>query len=79
MTLHALSRKRHLHDRILFAGLIVGLLLSFKPLVLMSGGAVPLARAARELLVRDVFALSPFAWGVRAAQKSQRKLMKQRF
>jgi ABC-2 type transport system permease protein len=72
VTLHALSRKRHLHDRILFAGLIVGLLLSFTPLVLMSGGAVPLARAARELLVRDVFALSPFAWGVRAAVHASR-------
>ena len=67
VALHALSRRRHLHDRILFAGLILGLLLSFTPLVLMSGGAVPLARVARELLLRDVFALSPFAWGVRAA------------
>ncbi len=72
VALHALSRNRHLHDRALLAGVILGLLLSFLPLVLLSGGAAPLARAARELLVRDVFALSPFAWGVRAAVHASR-------
>jgi ABC-2 type transport system permease protein len=72
VVLHALSRHRHLHDRALLAGVALGLLLSFLPLVLMSGGAVPLTRAARELLVRDVFALSPFAWGVRAAVHAAR-------
>lgn len=67
LVLHALSRHRHLHDRLLFVGVALGLLLSFLPLLLMSGAAAPLGRLARELLVRDVFALSPFAWGFRAA------------
>ena len=67
VALHALSRHRHLHDRALFVGVVLGLLLSFLPLLLMSGAGAPLGRVARELLARDVFALSPFAWGVRAA------------
>lgn len=67
VALHALSRDRRLHDRVLFAGLALGLLLSFLPLVLMSGAGVVLGRVAGELLSRDVFALSPYAWGVRAA------------
>jgi ABC-2 type transport system permease protein len=72
VVLHALSRHRHLHDRALLAGVILGLLLSFLPLVLISGGAIPLARGIRELLARDVFALSPFAWGIRAAVHAAR-------
>jgi ABC-2 type transport system permease protein len=67
IVLHALSRNRRLHDRVLFAGLALGLLLSFLPLVLMSGAGAALGRVARELIARDVFALSPYAWGVRAA------------
>jgi ABC-2 type transport system permease protein len=67
IVLHALSRDRRLHDRVLFAGLAVGLLLSFLPLVLMSGAGAALGRVTAELLARDVFALSPYAWGVRAA------------
>jgi ABC-2 type transport system permease protein len=67
VALHALSRNRHLHDRVLFAGLVLGLLLSFLPLVLMSGAGAAIGRVVRELLARDVFALSPYAWGVRAA------------
>jgi ABC-2 type transport system permease protein len=67
VALHALSRDRRLHDRVLFAGLALGLLLSFLPLVLMSGAGAALGRVAGELLSRDVFALSPYAWGVRAA------------
>ncbi len=67
VALHALSRNRRLHDRVLFVGLVLGLLLSFLPLVLMSGAAAALGRVAGELLARDVFVLSPYAWGVRAA------------
>jgi ABC-2 type transport system permease protein len=67
IVLHALSRNRRLHDRVLFAGLILGVLLSFVPLVLMSGAGTALVRLARELIARDVFVLSPYAWGVRAA------------
>jgi ABC-2 type transport system permease protein len=65
--LHALSVRRRLHDRVLLAGVALGLLLAFVPLALLGGGAAPLARGVRELLARDVFALSPFAWGARAA------------
>jgi ABC-2 type transport system permease protein len=67
LTLHVLSRNRRQHDRALFAGVVLGVLLSFVPLLLMSGGGAPLGRLTRALLARDVFALSPFAWGVRAA------------
>ena len=67
LALHALSRHRRLHDRLLFVGVALGLLLSFLPLLLMSGAAAPIARLARELLARDVFVLSPFGWGIRAA------------
>ena len=67
LVLHALSRNRRLHDRALFAGIVLGVLLSFAPLLLLSGGGVSLGRLARPLLARDVFVLSPFAWGVRAA------------
>jgi ABC-2 type transport system permease protein len=67
LMLHALSRNRRLNDRALFAGIGLGVLLSFLPLLVMSGGGAPLGRIARPLLARDVFALSPFAWGVRGA------------
>jgi ABC-2 type transport system permease protein len=67
LMLHVLSRNRRRHDRALFAGVVLAVLLSFLPLLLLSGGGAPLGRLARPLLARDVFALSPFAWGVRAA------------
>jgi ABC-2 type transport system permease protein len=67
VALHALSRDRRFHDRALFAGLLAGLLLGFLPLVLMSGAGPALGRVAGEVLSRDLFALSPYAWGVRAA------------
>jgi hypothetical protein len=67
LALHALSRNRRLHDRALFAGMVLGVVLSFLPLLLLSRGGASLGRLARPLLARDVFALSPFAWGVRAA------------
>jgi ABC-2 type transport system permease protein len=70
--LHALSRRRRLRDRVLLAGVALGLLLGFVPLILLGGGAAPLVRGVRELLARDVFALSPFAWGARAAVHAAR-------
>lgn len=67
IVLHAVSRNRRLHDRALFAGVALGLLLSVLPLLLLSGAAAPFGRLARSLLAADLFALSPFSWGVRAA------------
>jgi len=67
LALHALSRNRRWHDRVLFLGLTLGVALSLLPLVLIGGGAPPLRRVALALLERDVFGLVPFSWGARAA------------
>jgi ABC-2 type transport system permease protein len=65
LLLHALSRNRRLQDLALFLGLGLGFLISVLPLLLLTGAGSlgGLLRAARS----DVFALSPFGWGVRAA------------
>jgi ABC-2 type transport system permease protein len=67
LALHALSRNRRWHDRVLFLGLALGVALSLLPLVLIGGGAPALRRLALALLERDVFGLVPFSWGARAA------------
>ena len=67
LLLHVLSRNRRRHDRAMFAGMVLGVAPSFLPLVFFAGGVAPVARLARELVARDPFVLSPFAWGVRAA------------
>jgi len=68
MVLHALSRNRRLHDRALFVGILLGVLLSLLPLFFLGPpGPSPVGRIGHSLLERDVFALSPFAWGLRAA------------
>lgn len=63
----ALSRNRRAQDRAMFLGLGLGFLMSLLPVFFMVGGG----RAGRGLLrfvvERDVFALSPFAWGALAA------------
>ncbi|HET7295233.1 MAG TPA: hypothetical protein VFM88_22635 [Vicinamibacteria bacterium] len=65
--LQALSRHRRLRDVALSLGLLFGFAASFVPLVLLSQGGPLLSRLARVLVRTDVFALSPLAWGVRAA------------
>ena len=67
LVLHGLSRHRRLHDVFLFLGLAAGLLLSLAPLLLLTTGPGTLAAIARALSGRDVFMISPYAWGVRAA------------
>jgi ABC-2 type transport system permease protein len=67
LVLHGLSRNRRLHDLSMFLGIGVGFLLSFLPIFLLWGGMRPLLAVARGVRGSDVFALSPFAWGVRAA------------
>ena len=67
LVLHGLSRNRRLHDLSMFLGIGVGFLLSFLPIFLLWGGMRPLLALARGVQRVDPFALSPFAWGVRAA------------
>jgi len=67
IALHALSRRRRLHDRVLFAGIGVGLLLSLVPVLMLSRGGAAARRALVALVERDIFALSPFGWSARAA------------
>jgi ABC-2 type transport system permease protein len=64
--LHALSRNRRLQDLALFLGLGAGFLFSLLPLLVLSG-ARPLRGLLRAAIRSDVFVLSPFTWGVRAA------------
>jgi ABC-2 type transport system permease protein len=65
--LHALSRHRKWHDRMLFLGIGLGMALSFLPLLLMGRGASWSRGWLGAVLARDVFALVPFSWGARAA------------
>lgn len=67
IALHALSRNRRVHDRVLFAGIGVGVLLSLAPILVLSRGGSAARRLLMMLLERDVFVLSPFAWSARAA------------
>jgi hypothetical protein len=67
LLLHGLSRHRRLHDLLLFVGLGAGLLLSLAPLLLLTGGPGAMSAVLRALSGADVFAVSPYAWGVRAA------------
>src|SRR5262249_24972226 len=67
LVLLGLARNRRLHDAALFLRLGLGFLLSFVPLFLFAGGGRGWTRALRWLVATDLFALSPFAWGVRAS------------
>lgn len=67
IALHALSRNRRLHDRALFLGLGLGVVLSLVPILALSRGGAGVRRLVGVLLERDVFGLVPFAWGARAA------------
>ena len=67
LVLNGLSRNRRLHDAALFLGLTLGVGVSLAPLVLLVSDPGGVQSLLRWLLGTDVFALSPFAWGVRAA------------
>jgi ABC-2 type transport system permease protein len=67
LVLQALGRNRRWHDIALFFGIGFGFLMSLGPALLLTAGGRHLAGWARRLTEHDVFALSPFAWGVRAA------------
>jgi ABC-2 type transport system permease protein len=72
LLLHAVARNRRLHDRLLFVGLGIGFLISLLPLLLLTGGAGSLGFLFAWVVDHDVFVLSPFAWGVRAAAHAGR-------
>jgi len=69
LVLLGLARNRRAQDRALFLGLGLGFLLSLLPVLLLMGGRSGgwLRVAWRLVVERDLFALSPFAWGSRAA------------
>jgi ABC-2 type transport system permease protein len=67
LLLTGLARSRRFQDVSLFLGIGVGFVLSLAPLVVLSAGPGPLRVLKRLFLDHDLFALSPFAWGVRAA------------
>ena len=67
LVLHGLFRSRRARDIGLFVGLALGFVLTMLPLVFLATGLPRLAALRRLLLEQDLFALSPFAWGVRAA------------
>lgn len=72
LLLHVVSRHRRMHDRALIAGMLLGILLSFLPLLLISGAGPRAGALVRPLLASDVFVLSPYAWAVRAAVHAAR-------
>lgn len=67
LLLHRVSRNRRLHDVSLFVGLALGFAISLVPILLMTGEGRALPSLVRLVVDRDAFALSPFAWGLRAA------------
>jgi ABC-2 type transport system permease protein len=67
VVLHGLFRNRRARDIGLFVGLAFGFVLSLLPVLFFAAGLPRLGALRRLLLERDVFAFSPFAWGVRAA------------
>ncbi len=67
LLLHGAARNRRLQDLATFVGIAMAFVIGLLPLMLIWGGARPLAAAARMIRATDLFAWSPFAWGVRAA------------
>jgi hypothetical protein len=65
--MHGVARSRRARDLALFAGIGLGVLLSLLPVLLFAVGVPGLSGVRRALLSHDLFALSPFAWGLRAA------------
>jgi hypothetical protein len=68
LLLHGLSRSRRFQDLAVLLVLAVSFLLSVAPVLFwLSDAGRPAARFFRWLVAIDAFAVSPFAWGVRAA------------
>jgi ABC-2 type transport system permease protein len=67
LVLHGLFRNRRARDIGLFVGLAIGFGLSLLPILFFTVGLPRLAALRRLMLETDLFVLSPFSWGVRAA------------
>jgi ABC-2 type transport system permease protein len=67
LLLHGAARNRRLQDLATFVGIGMAFVIGLLPLIVLWGGARPLAAAARMIRSTDAFAAAPFAWGVRAA------------
>jgi hypothetical protein len=67
LLLHAIARRRRWHDLALVGSLLLTFALSSLPLLLILGGGRVILPVLRTLLKDEVLALSPFAWGLRAA------------
>lgn len=67
LVLHAFSRHRRLHDIALSLGVLLGFAMSLLPLLMFTHGAPALGGLLRFVVATDLFVLSPFAWGARAA------------
>jgi hypothetical protein len=67
LVLHGLSRRRRFRDLVLFLGLGLGFAVSLGPVLLLSAGPSALRAVARTVVGTPLLALSPFAWGPRAA------------
>ena len=73
LVMHAVSRHRRWHDRLMFLGIGLGLAVSLLPLLILSGGSGRALRAfLLALLEHDFFVLVPFSWGARAAVHAAR-------
>jgi ABC-2 type transport system permease protein len=72
LLLYALARHRRLHDVLLLAGLPLGMVLGFVPFLLLGLGPGAVQTVVRFVSETDVCALSPFAWGIRAAAYGSR-------
>jgi len=72
LLIHGLARRRRFRDLALFLGLGFGFVLSLGPVLLLSAGPSAMRALARAVLDTPLFALSPFAWGVRAAVHAAR-------
>ncbi len=67
LALHGLSRNRRFHDVALSVGVLLGFVVSLLPLLVFTHGVPALGGLLRFVVATDAFAVSPFAWGVRAA------------
>jgi ABC-2 type transport system permease protein len=67
LVLHGLTRRRRFQDVAVFLVIGLGFVMSMVPVLIFSGSGRALGGVVRALLGSDLVALSPFAWGLRAA------------
>jgi len=67
LAIQGMARNRRWRDVLLFVGLGLGLLVSTLPFLIFASGGRAVGTTLRFFVRGDGFALSPFAWGVRAA------------